>query len=219
MPRLSHRLVQTAIMALLVATALQGETLDRIAVTVGKHVITESEVILDLQAASLVMKKAVDLSPAAKRAAAGWLVDQILILQEAEDSHLSLLGPEAFPFVLKPIQSSYANEAEYQVDLKKHLITEEALASFLLSDRREEAFVDARFRPEIQISEEDLHAYYDTHFAAASPAGGGRVPSFEEKRLDMEKALTDQRATDALEKWLSMARTAVRIEYREKAFE
>ena len=57
--------------------------LDRIAVTVGKQVITESDVIRDVRVAAFLDQKPVDLSGAEKRKAADRLVDQYLILQEA----------------------------------------------------------------------------------------------------------------------------------------
>ena len=54
---------------------------------------------------------------------------------------------------------------------------------------------------------------------------GGRAPSFEVCRSDegcrgeLEKKLIDQRAMEALDKWLIMTRTDARIQYREKAFQ
>ena len=69
----------------------QAEVLDRIAVTVGKQVITESEILRDLRVAAFIDGKPPDMSPAAKRKSADRLVEQILILQEAADSHIALL--------------------------------------------------------------------------------------------------------------------------------
>ena len=40
--------------ALLAVCVAQGETLDRLAVTVGRHVITESDVLLDLRVAAFL---------------------------------------------------------------------------------------------------------------------------------------------------------------------
>ena len=69
---------------------LAAEVLDRIAVTVDKHVITESDVIRYLRVAAFLDRKPVDLSGSAKRAAAAALVDRSLILEESENSHFTL---------------------------------------------------------------------------------------------------------------------------------
>ena len=67
-------------------TALHAEILDRIAVTVGKHVITEGDILLDLRIAAFLDQKAVDASGDQKRKTADRLVDQYLLLQEASTS-------------------------------------------------------------------------------------------------------------------------------------
>jgi hypothetical protein len=57
----------------------QAETLDRIAVSMGQDVITESQLILDLRVVAFLDRKPVNLSGAARRESAQRLVDQILI--------------------------------------------------------------------------------------------------------------------------------------------
>ena len=99
----------------------EAETLDRIAVTVGQEVITESQVILDLRVAAFLDRKPVDLSGAAKRQAAARLVDQLLILREAVDSHVTLPSTEAAAGLVEP----YAAESGYQADLKRYGISEQ----------------------------------------------------------------------------------------------
>ena len=79
-----------------VSTGL-AETLDRIAVSVGQDVITESKVILDLRVAAFLEGKPLDLSTPARRKSAERLVDQLLILREAVDSHVTRLRSKRPP--------------------------------------------------------------------------------------------------------------------------
>ncbi|MGH9593405.1 MAG: hypothetical protein ACRD5L_09970, partial [Bryobacteraceae bacterium] len=79
-----------------------------------------------------------------------------------------------------------------------------------------QTFVDLRFRPEIQVSDDDLRAYYEMLFPGRS-FDACRVD--ENCRADVEKTLIDQRATDDLDKWLIMARAGARIQYRDKVFQ
>jgi hypothetical protein len=196
----------------LVAAALdRAETLDRIAVTVGQEVITESRVILDLRVAGFLDGKPVDLSPAAKRKSAERLVDQLLILREAADSHLTLPSVEATAGLIAP----YAAESGYQANLARYGISERDLGAHLLAGLRMLTFTDLRFRPDVQVSAEDIRNYYDKLPKSAA----GPNPSFEDSREQIEKLLVEQRVLDALDQWLAMARAAANIHYHEKAFE
>jgi len=193
--------------------AVQGETLDRIAVSVGADVITESQLILDLRVAAFLDHKPVDLSAAAKRLAAQRLVDQLLILREAAESHMTLPSTEAAAGLVAP----YAAEKTYQADLKRYGISQSDLAAHLLAGLRTLTFTDLRFRPDIQISADEIKAYYDSLSRQASSAAP--LASLDESREQIEKLLLEQRVLEALDKWLGTARSGAKIRYRDKAFE
>ena len=133
---------------LAVTGSARAETLDRIAVSVGQDVITESQVILDLRVAAFLDRKPVDLSGAAKRQSAERLVDQLLILREAVDSHVTLPSVEATAGLIAP----YAAESGYQANLERYGISERDLGEHLLAGLRTLTFTDLRFRPDVQVS-------------------------------------------------------------------
>lgn len=191
-----------------------AETLDRIAVSVGHEVITESQVIVDLRVVAFLERKPVDLSSAAKRKSAERVVDQLLILREAAESHVTLPSIEAAIGLVAP----YAAESGYQSDLERYGISESALGAHLLAGLRTLAFTDRRFRPDVQASPEDIRNYYDK-LAAQGNSAAAPLPSFEDSREQIEKLLLEQQVIEALDQWLAMARSAANIRYREKAFE
>ena len=196
------------------AASLQAETLDRIAVSVGHDVITERDVILDLRVAAFLDRKPVDLGGAAKRKSAERLADQLLILREAVDSHVTLPSTEATVGLVAP----YAAESDYRATLERYGISERDLGAHLLAGLRTSFFTDRRFRPDVQISPEDIRSYYDQLIAKAGPAAGA-AESFEASRNQIEKLLLEQRVSEALDQWLMMARGAANVRYRDKAFE
>jgi hypothetical protein len=193
---------------------VQAETLDRIAVSVGQEVITESEVILDLRVAAFLDHKPLDLSGAAKRKSAERMVDQLLILREAVDSHVTLPSTEAAAGLV----ASYAAESGYRADLERYGISERDLAAHLLAGLRTLAFTDLRFRPDVQVSAEDVRNYYD-QLTRQPASAAGQLPSLNDSRQQIEQLLLEQRVLEGLDKWLEMARSAANIRYREKAFE
>jgi hypothetical protein len=146
---------------------------------------------------------------------AEWLTDQILIVQEAAANHITLPSSEAAKGKLESVKALYPSVEQYQRDLERYGVQESDLVELLLADLREQTFVDLRFRPEIQVSDDELRAYYEMQFAGRS-FDACRVD--EACRADVEKKLIDQRAMDELDKWLIMARAGARIQYREKVF-
>jgi len=205
-----HALVAAGLMLALISPNF-ADTLDRVAVSVGQEVITESQVMLDLRVAAFLEHKPVDLSGAAKRQSAERLVDQLLILREAVESHVTLPSTEATAGLVAP----YAAEVGYQTDLKRYGITERDLGAHLLAGLRTLTFTDLRFRPDVQVSPEDIRNYYDKLPHSDAPP----LPSFEASREQIEKLLLEQRVIEALDQWLVTARSAANIRYREKAFE
>lgn len=206
------------ILAILIAAAAAGENLDRIAVTVGPHVIPESEVILDLRVGAFIDDATPDLSGAQKRKAADRLVDQYLVLTDAAATHAPLPSPADVEPVLAPLRARYASEAEYHAALERAGITEPQLKAHLLAGLQMLRYTDLRFRGEVQITEENLREFFNTFASESKPKNPAEVPDFESSRDQVEKLLTDQRTSQALDRWLGIARNETQILYRDAAF-
>lgn len=194
-----------------------GATIDRIAVTVGRQVITESDVLMDLRVAAFIDEKPLDLSGEQKRKAADRLVDQLLIRQDAVSSRELLVPDEDVPKLLAPIKTQYGSEANYQAGLDRYRITEQDVIDHLREGLRNLRFTDQRFRPEVQLSDDELHDFYDTQ-AAEKRQTQNAVPSFDESRVEVEQVLTEQRVMQALDRWLGMVRNETQVLYHEEAF-
>lgn len=141
---------------LLAALLAHGAIIDRIAVTVDKQVITESDVVRYLRVAAFLDHKPVDLSVNARREAAGRLVDEILILHEAADSHFTLPAKEDAPNLVDMQKPQFGSEEAYRAALAMYQITEADLADHLLAGLKALRFTDLRFRPEIQVTDPEL---------------------------------------------------------------
>jgi hypothetical protein len=195
------------------------QVLDRIAVTVDKQVITESDLIRFLRVAAFLDDKPVDLSGASKRTAANALVDQALMTMEAAESHFTLVAPQDVPPMLQQVKSQYPNDAAYQEALKKYHISEQDVQNHLLTGVRALRFADLRFRPEVEISDQDLRAAYDKFVADWRASHKEPPASFDDSRASLEKLLTDQRTTQSLDQWLETARMEKHVDYREPVFQ
>ncbi len=193
-----------------------GEILDRVAVIVGTQVITESQVITDLRVAAFIDQKPVDLSGKSKLEAAGRLVDQMLMLREADTSHLALPTIEAAQELVNRLRADYPMPGAFEAAMEKYKITEHDVAVHMLIGLQTLTFTELRFRPGIQISDADLRKAYDELVPAdqRNQPGG----SLEDNRRQLEELLTNRRVIQALDEWLENARMDLNIRYRRPVF-
>lgn len=203
---------------LLAAFNGRAETLDRIAVTVGKQVITESDVIRDARISAMLDQKPVDLSPEQRRKSAERLADQILILEEATFSRVAEPSSEDVAQLLQQVKSQYPDEAAYRAALARYQITEEDLVHHLAAGLQALRFTDLRFRPEVETTPDEVRELYETMAADWRRKDPAHVPTFEASREQVEKLLVDRRVSEALDRWLTMQRIEKDIVYREAAF-
>jgi hypothetical protein len=194
----------------------RGETLDRIAVTVGRHVISEQDILQDIRLSAFIDSRQPAFSAEQKRKAADLLIDQYLVLQEATLTRTPMPSAADAAAILAPIKARYASDQEYRSALAESRISDAELAEHLLAGLRMLRYTDLRFRPEVEISDEALRAYYDKF--TASPGNTSTHPTFEASREEIEKLLTEQQTMQALDRWLSMARGETAIVYRGVAF-
>ena len=111
--------------------------------------------------------------------------------------------------MLAPVKARYGSEQEYRSALAQAQIGEVKLSEHLLAGLRMLRYTDLRFRPEVQLSEAEIRAYYDK----LAP-----TQTFDASRDDIEKLLIDQRTLQALDRWLGMTRSETPILYREAVF-
>lgn len=197
------------------------ELIDRVAVSVGTTVITESELLEHLRIRALLEGTPLQLDGDSKRDAADRLIQQALIRREIETTRYAI--PEAA--MAQPLVAAFKvsrfhdNAGEYQAALKKAEVTEaEVLASFLwqLTVLR---FIEFRFRPGIQIAAEDIRDYYEKKFLPEwRSRSKDAPPSAEDAASAVEETLLQQRIDNQLDRWISLTRTQVSIRYREEVF-
>lgn len=197
------------------ALAAPAETLDRIAVTVGKYVISEQDLLRDIRLSAFLDGSVPDFSGTQKRKTADRLIDQYLVLQDAAETRAALPSAESSAALLAPLKARYANDAEFLAALAKAQISDAGLRAHLLAGLRMLRYTSVRFRPQMQVSEDGLRAYYE---ALMEQNPNAPAQSFEENRGQVEKLLTDQQTMQSLDDWLKMMRGELPIVYREAVF-
>ncbi|MEQ1883462.1 MAG: hypothetical protein ABL967_00245 [Bryobacteraceae bacterium] len=210
----THYVLLLAPAILCAPLALRAETIDRLAATVGIHVIAESEAIADVRITAFIDNKPPVINGEAKKKSVDRLIDQYLVLQDAALARAPLPTAADLAPLVEPIRVRYASAAEFTSALARAGITEEDLRAHLLAGLQMMRYSDLRFRPEVQISDQDLRDYYGQLKSKLGP----NPPDFDDARDQVEGLLTAERTLEAMDRWLGMTRHDTRVLYHEEAF-
>lgn len=136
---------------LLLSSLLAGspgaEIIDRIVVSVGNQVITDSEVRHELRMTAFLNGSELDLGPEPRRKTVERLIDQKLIRKEMElGSYPQPEASEVEALLLQVRAQRFHTNEEYTQALKKYGISESDLKSHLLGQLTLLRFVEFRFR-------------------------------------------------------------------------
>jgi peptidyl-prolyl cis-trans isomerase SurA len=207
------------LLVLLASLACRAEIIDRVAVVVGNGVITESEILREIRLTAFLNGEPLDFSPASKRKTAERLVEQRLIGNEISASLYALPSEPAAQEMLKQIKDRFPNPAAYQEELLRVGITEDELKAHLARQLATLSFLDFRFRPGIQIGEDEIGKYFAERLTPElKKAKPGSQFSLNDFRSQVREALVSERMDKASDAWVKEARGRTRIEFRPEAF-
>jgi hypothetical protein len=194
--------------------------IDRIAVSVGNRVITTSQIDRAIRVSALLNGVKADESPEARRKEADRLVEQTLVRRELELSRYPTPPPSEVEPEFAEIRKHYGGDAGLRDALARYGVTESDVRDQLLWQAAFLRFIDVRFRPGVQVSDEDIRDYFEkTVKPLALKSEPGKPVLLEDYRDKIEEALAGQRVNAELEQWLRAARRRTDVTFREEAFQ
>ena len=181
--------------------AATAAVVDRVAVVVGNHVITESEVQAELRLTAFLNNEPLDLSGKARREAAERLVDQELIRNEMKVGQYPQPTDADVDKTLRQFRSErYSSLPLFREALEKYGITETQLRDHLRWQLATLQFTDMRFQP-----------------GMSAPAKTGADQSANRVREGVETpGDAVEREMDA---WLKETRGNTKIRFKQEAFQ
>ena len=190
---------------------------DRIAVTVGNQVITETEILREIALTAFLNGEKPAFTAATKRKAADQLVEQRLVRKEMDMGRYPEADPEQAKELLAKTARNVGGEQEMQNRLVADGLTEGDLEKHLRWQLTLVRFIDLRFRPAIQVTTQDAQDYYRKNIMPKQKPG--QAVRFLDVRDQILDTLTAQRADQQLDEWLKHAKATTRIDYKKEAFE
>jgi hypothetical protein len=202
-----------ALVLLLLPLAAFAVIVDRVAVAVGTKVITESEITGRIRLTAFENSQAPNFSLTSRRDATKKLIDQKLVEREMEIGHYPHLTEDHGPQLLADfIRNSYkSNRAAFDAAIAQAGLTTKDLEQDLLREADLLTFLDLRFRPAVEVTEQDIRKYFDEK---VSPKAGAQA--FNQLRSQIAQQLTAERSDEQLNIWLDDQRSRTRVDYLEK---
>jgi len=199
---------------LLLCACLQAAVVDRLAITVGSTVITELQIDEDLRVAALLNSQPIVRDLTARRAAADRLVEQLLIQHEIELSRYPPPGEQELTTLFTRIQETMGGPDRLKQLLAEFNVSEQTLRAHLLAQLATLQFIEYRFRPDINISDNEIEAEYKRRTATA------RLPPLDAgEKAKLSEMLIEERTDAALNSWLAESRKQVSIVYLDSALQ
>ncbi len=199
--------------------AARGEILDCIAVSVGNRVITQTDLDKEIRITAFLNGDKPDFSPDNKRRTAGRMVDQWLMRAELDVSRSLLPSAAQSDAALKEAKGRFPDETAYRRSLAEYGISEDDLKARLGWELTLMRFIEVRFRPGVQIGDEQIRNYFNQNVRPAlEKSQPGKSPSLDDYRENIERTLTDQATDQQMEQWLQRARNRTRIQYHDEVF-
>jgi hypothetical protein len=209
-----------SIALVLFGAGLHANIIDRIAVSVGNQAITVSDVDREVRVAAFLNRAQPDFSPANRRATAERMVSQTLILRELENSRYPVPPvSEIDPILDKFQKDNFASVDDYLRALAAAGITDPQLRDELLWQRRLLQFIDVRFRPAVQVTEQEIEDYFHkTVEPAAEAAHPGEPVTIDEYHDRIEEKLTGDQVDRQMNTWMENQRQRSLVTFHEDAF-
>lgn len=210
------------LLGLAISLPLSAVIIDRVAVSVGNSVITESQIELAIRVTAFINGEQPDFRVETKRQTADRLVDQLLIRNELQLARFPATAEAAVERLLARVkQSRFAGkDSDYRHALAQAGLAEAELKTQLAWQLTFLRFVDARFRPGVQITDQEIQNYFETTIVPANrQAQPGQTTTLEDYRDRIERVLTQQRVDQQLNAWLKETRARASVSFREEAFQ
>ena len=209
------------ILALILALPAFADIIDRIAVSVGNRVIAVSDLDREIRVAAFLDGVQPDFSPAAKRATAERMIEQKLIRRELETSRYPVPdASEVEPVLAEFREQHFKDDDEYRRAVTERGITEQDVKDELLWQRTLLRFIEVRFRPAVQVSDQEIQDYFEQVVVpAARVAHPGEPVVLEDYRSQVEEKLSGQRVDKEVDTWLKESRKRNQIVIHEDALQ
>jgi len=191
---------------LLAALPAAAEIVDGMVATVGRAVITDSMVRRSLRNAALLAGEPLRETDEVWELNRNRLIEQALVKEEIRISRYPVAQPDEIRAAMEQVKDQFGGPTAFGLKLRDYKLTEPDVAEGVAWQITFARFLNYRFRPAVQVTDDALRAFY------AKWRPGAVKPPFEEARDLLETEYIAEESSKQLDRWLSDVRQQTRIE-------
>ena len=207
---------RAAILLLLTQCLLFAVIIDRVAVVVGDAIIKDSDIERDIRVTSFLDGQPLDVSLAKRKEAVGHLVDQVFIRRETGIGNYPVATfEEADRQLAQLVKQRFRTQAALNQALQRYGLTELELRTQFKWQLTVLRFIDARFKPAVLVSDDEIEKYYNQHATALKHQYPGK--SLDDLRDHIRDLLTAEGVNKQFFAWLDDQRSQTKIRYLEES--
>jgi hypothetical protein len=184
-----------------------AQTIDGVAARIEEDILTESE-LRELAAFQML----VDGQPKTRAELIRELADQWIVRGDANTAKSPRPSPADVDRANSEFMKQFKSAEEFQARCAAAGLTGAGVRRMLEEQLYLSRFIDFRFRPAAQISDEDIEKYYREEFAPQLKARGEPVPPLEDVSDTIREVLIQRAISERASKWLDETRNHLKID-------
>lgn len=192
------------------AAAALAVTIDRVAATVDRQVLTVSEVtqMVELR---FFLPKAADADSQRRDVLEG-LIAQALRFRDVERFGAQDIPRDSIEARLQEIQKRFQSDADFNTALARTELTLDEVRALIKRQLQVEAYIQERFAPLIFVSSEEIENYYRGPWSQQRRERGLTIPDLSEVREEIRALLRASRLQEEIEKWTAQLRARANVD-------
>jgi hypothetical protein len=206
-----------ALLLSLISCPAFSAIIDRIAVIVGNSPVKDSDIERNVRVTDFLNNEPVDLGKVSRKKAAKRLIDQVFLRREIRIGDYPAATLEEAGQQLDALKKArFKTNAAYLDALRRYRLTDADLRIEFQWQLTVLRFIDARFRPAVLVTDEEIERYYREHQAALARQHPGKA-SLEDLRDNIRDTITGERVNKLFFSWLDEQQQNVKLQYREES--
>jgi hypothetical protein len=191
-----------------------GEEIDRLLATVNGKVITEGDLRLARTLNAVIVSGNRETLDSDDKALSR-LIDLELLRQELKNSGMAKEDESEVESRLQALRDANEKAGGLAAFLQKYGLQESELISYLRLESSILRFVNFRFRPFINVTNEEINLYYEKRLTPQLEKSKLELPPLSQVSTRIEEILREEKINEVFDQWIANIRHNSRIEYFE----
>lgn len=189
-----------------------ASSIDRLIVAVNGTVVTEGDLSL-AQSLNAIMSYGSNTAISSRSDEIERWIDRELMRQELNNFNMAEIDESVVEARLEVLRNGFASRGGLSALLRQTGLLESELISYIRLELSILKFVDFRFRPFVQVSKEEIQAYYVERLIPQLRESKIELPELGQVSTRIEAVLREEKVNAALDQWMKEIRRSARIEY------